>query len=72
MVMLLLPNTYVCDHVNIVLARLPHLRALVVIITVLAFTIVSSYVGKPDFPCFMPLFYPPQAFEHIAVLLQIG
>jgi hypothetical protein len=68
--MLLLPNTYVCDHVNIVLAGLPHLRVLVAIITVLAFAIVSSYVGKPHFPCFMPLFCPPQAIEHVAVLLH--
>ena len=59
--MLPLPNTRVFDHINIVLARLPHLRALEVLSTVLAFTIVSSYLGYPVFPCFMPLFCPPQA-----------
>ena len=68
--MLLLPNAYVCNHINIVLTRLPRLRALDVFSTVLVFPIASSYVGKPGFLYFMPLFCPPQALEHFAVLLQ--
>lgn len=57
-------------NIDIQLSRIPRLRAVDPIFTVLTLRTVTSHMGRPGFTFRPPLFCPPQPPERIAEFLQ--